>query len=231
MQTHTPTPSLPTFPSVSAATEFSRWARRLVWALPAWAALLGLSTLTHQPDPKTEFESYAEYVTTTPFLVSHIAASIGGAALGIVGAAALAFLLSRTAGARRAIAGMATFVMSQPIVAAVFGVAAFFQPAMGDAFLDGEQTVTRVLDDAVYGPALFTTAGVGMVLMSVGMVLLGQAANRSGITPVWAGRTFAIAGVIFPVAGQTLQIAQPVAALAIAVAASVLGARLMALDD
>lgn len=226
MQTHTRNPSIPPIEYETGASDVTRWASRLVWALPAWAFLLALSTITHQPDPKTEFTDYADYVTTTPFLVSHLAASIGGAALGAVGAAALAILLMQTPGARRAVAGMVAFLMSQPLVAAVFGVAAFFQPAVGDAFLAGEQTVTRTIDEAVYGSALYATVGVGMVLMLLGMVLLGQAANRSGVTPAWAGRTFAIAGVAFSILGFPLPIVQPVAALAVAVSAAALATRL-----
>ncbi len=45
-----------------------RWARACVWLLPIWGLLLAVSTLTHQPDYKTDFEGYAEYVTTGPFL-------------------------------------------------------------------------------------------------------------------------------------------------------------------
>ncbi len=59
----------------TAAAEETRrsldgWARRWVWALPAWGALLAISTVTHQPDYKTDFGGYADYVTTVPFLIS-----------------------------------------------------------------------------------------------------------------------------------------------------------------
>jgi hypothetical protein len=42
--------------------DLDRAARWGLWALPAWALLLLLGTLTHQPDPRTEFESFARYV-------------------------------------------------------------------------------------------------------------------------------------------------------------------------
>lgn len=70
-------------------------------ALAGVSLLLAVSTLTHQPDYKTDFEGYADYVTTTPFLVSHLLASIGGAALGVIGAIALVALLVGTPAARR----------------------------------------------------------------------------------------------------------------------------------
>ena len=32
-----------------------RWARRWVWALPTWGALMGVSTITHQPSARSDF--------------------------------------------------------------------------------------------------------------------------------------------------------------------------------
>jgi hypothetical protein len=111
--------------------------------------LLALSTLTHQPDDTTDFRAYAEYVTTGWFLVSHLAASVLGAALGLVGAVALLVLLTARAGAARgAFAGVALFVLGQVLVASVFGVAAF-QPAIGDALLRGELSAPTIHEDVV----------------------------------------------------------------------------------
>lgn len=65
------------------------WVRAGLWLLPVYGVLTFLATLTHQPDPQTEFESWSRYVTTGVFLVSHIFGSIFGAAVGILGLAAL----------------------------------------------------------------------------------------------------------------------------------------------
>jgi len=43
------------------------------------------STIRQQPRVQTDFEGYARFVTTGEFLVSHLVASIGGAALAILG--------------------------------------------------------------------------------------------------------------------------------------------------
>ena len=61
------------------------FARGALWALPVWAALLFLGTITHQPDTQTDFAGFAAYVTTPQFLWSHLIASIAGAAIGSVG--------------------------------------------------------------------------------------------------------------------------------------------------
>src|SRR3712207_4711400 len=92
-------------PAPGSAT-LDRWARRWIWALPVWGVLLGLSTLTHQPSYDTDFRGYADYVTTTWFLVSHLVGSILGAALGVLGAVALVVRLAGTPAARIALGGL-----------------------------------------------------------------------------------------------------------------------------
>lgn len=194
------------------------WARCWVWALPVWGALLAVSTLTHQPDYKTDFADYADYVTTVPFLVSHMVASIGGAVLAVVGGVALAIRLTTTPGARPALWGVVPFVAAQVLMTAGFAVAAFFQPAIGRAFEDGHEAVSRAINDDVYGPELFSMIGAGLVLFIVGAALLGHAATRSGVVPPWAGRTLALAAPAFAVAGFSVEVLQPVAGLFLAAA-------------
>ena len=197
-----------------------RWARIWIWLLPVWGSLLALSTVTHQPDYKTDFEGYADYITTTPFLVSHIIASIGGAALAVIGAVALAIALAATPAARTALRGLMAFGAAQVLMTAGFGVAAFFQPAIGRAFQGGQDAVSRSINEDVYGPEVFGVIGAGLLLFIVGAALLGRAANRSGLVPVWVGRLFPLAAGAFAITGFTIEILQPVAGLLIAVSAA-----------
>src|SRR6516225_3866829 len=84
-------------PSTTSPTSstLEHYARRGLWALPVWALLLFLGTLTHQPSYQTDFPAYARYVTTTEFLISHLVASILGAAIGILGFIALFIVLCK----------------------------------------------------------------------------------------------------------------------------------------
>ena len=201
----------------------STWARRCIWLLPVWGLLLVLSTLTEQPDFNTDFEGYARYITTTPFLLSHLLASIGGAALGCIGAVALGVHLATSRAARMALWGMATFAASQVLTSSVFGVAAFFQPAVGRAYLEGQQAVTRAINSEVYGAAeIFAVVGAGILLMMAGAVLLGWAAARAGVGPAWAGVAFAVAVPVFAIGGQILNILHTVAGLAVVISSAVL---------
>ena len=199
-----------------------RWARRWVWLLPVWGVLLALSTLTHQPDYDADFEGYADYITTTRFLLSHLLASIGGAVLAVIGAVALAVALASRPAGGTALGGLMAFVAGQVLMMSGFAVAAFFQPAIGRAFQDGNDAVARAVNKDVYGPEIFATIGLGLVLFVVGAALLGRAASRSGIAPLWAGRLFALAAAAFAVTGFTVDILQPVAGLLIAVSGGVI---------
>jgi Na+/H+ antiporter NhaD/arsenite permease-like protein len=73
------------------------WGRIALWALGMYGVLLAASTITHQPDYATDFPSYANYVTTQQFLLSHLIGSIAGAAFGLIGGAALLVLAAQFA--------------------------------------------------------------------------------------------------------------------------------------
>jgi mannose/fructose/N-acetylgalactosamine-specific phosphotransferase system component IIC len=84
----------------NAVKQPGRAARIGLWLLPAYGFLLGLSTLTHQP-PVADFDAYARYVTTDVFLVSHLGASILGAALAVLGVPSRRESLNSPSGAYR----------------------------------------------------------------------------------------------------------------------------------
>jgi hypothetical protein len=201
----------------TTGTPLEAWARRWVWALPVWGGLLAISTVTHQPSSATDFAGYADYVTTAPFLVSHIVASIGGAVLAILGAIALTVALSKSRVARSALRGMLAYVGGQVAMTCGFAVAAFFQPAVGRAFQDGHETIAKSVNDDVYGAGLTSMLVLGLLLFVGSSVVLGRAAQQSDEIPSWAGRLFAVAGPAFAISGFTIQVVQPVAGVLIAV--------------
>ena len=194
-------------------------ARRALWSLPVWSLLLFLSTLTHQPDPATEFEAYARYITTDRFLVSHIVASIVGAGVGMIGFMALFLSLSLVSGrvGRLPLVALVAAVFGNSLVTSVFGVAAFAQPAIGEAYLAGETAQAVAFDEDVYSTPLFATAGVGLVLFAAGITAFGIAVQRAHRYPPFAGIVFAIGGLLFAIVGFLfVDILQPVGALLMA---------------
>ena len=134
-----------------------RAARIGLWLLPAYGILLGLGTLTHQP-PVEDFDAYARYITTDVFLVSHLGASIFGAALAVLGVVAVTAYLVPGRAARLAVVGLVLTTIANIYLSAAFGSAAFVQPGIGRAHLAGVPGMPALNADTAYGPALGATA-------------------------------------------------------------------------
>jgi hypothetical protein len=205
------TPSDATPDGATRAEIADRFARAGLWLLPVYGVLLALSTLTQQPDYRTDFRGYAEYVTTDRFLVSHLGASIAGAALGLLGVVALLAFLSRGPAATAAIVGTALTVIGNVGNIALFGVAAFAQPAIGRAYLNGAEGVPGLNDD-VYGTPLFATGGVAILCFVAGAILVGVAIARVGGPLRWPGIGYAASLALFPILFFTFAAAAPIAA-------------------
>jgi hypothetical protein len=185
------------------------FARAALWALPIWAAMLFLGTLTHQPDPQKDFAGFATYVTTTSFLLSHLINSITGAAIGSIGIVGLVFFLQDSKAAGRAFAGMAAMVISNTLVSSIFGVAAFGQTAMGRMFIAGQQNALDFYNQ-VYNATLFGTALIALLLFMAGGILMGNAITASGYFPRWTGWVVAISMVGFVLSTFLLDIGQSI---------------------
>ena len=179
------------------------FARGSLWMLPVWAALLFFATLTEQPDPKTAFADFADYVTTNQFLLSHLVGSIAGAAIGSIGIIGLMLYLQDSKVAGRAITGMVATVVGNILMSSTYGVAAFAQPAMGRLFQAGQQNALDFYNQVYAGP-LFGSALLGLLLFIVGGVFTGIAIAGSGRLPRWAGWVYAVTtagfalGLFFP---------------------------------
>jgi hypothetical protein len=186
-----------------------RWTRRALWCLPVYGLLTLWATLTHQPDYRADFPAYAEYITTPQFLVSHILGSIAGIGFGLLGAVALTAALARSRSAGLALAGLVMSVFGICFVASLFGVAAFAQPAIGQAFLDGHEAAAVDINAGIYDEAPLLTIGLtGVSLYSIGSILLGVAIWRTGRLPRWAGVFYAPGVTLIAFVGPAIGVAQ-----------------------
>jgi hypothetical protein len=188
------------------------FARGALWALPVWAVMLFLGTLTHQPDPQTDFAGFAAYVTTTSFLLSHLINSITGAAIGSVGVVGLMLYLQDSKVAGRAITGMVATVVSNTLVSSIFGVAAFGQTAMGRMFLAGQEYAADFYNE-VYNGTLFGTALFALLLFMISGVFIGNAIAASGFFPRWTGWVYAISIIGFVLSNFLLDIGQSISSV------------------
>ncbi|MFC7533008.1 hypothetical protein [Actinoplanes sp. GCM10030250] len=203
----------------------ARAARIGLWALPAYGVLLGLSTVTHQP-PVSDFDAYARYTTTGVFLISHLAASIFGAALAILGAIAATVFLVRGRAARTAVAGLVLTTVTNVFLAATFGSAAFVQPGIGRAHLNGAGGMPAINADTAYGPAFFATALTASFFLIVSAIVLGTAIARTSRRLRAHGIAYATFVAVFTLSGFVLPSVQALAGFALAAVATALALRL-----
>jgi hypothetical protein len=200
-----------------------------VWLLPLYALLLALSTLTHEPDHTKDFEAWSRYVTTDVFVVSHLVASILGAGLGVVGAVCAMVLMLRGPAAGSALVATATTILGNVLFTSVFAAAAFAQPAIGRAFLDGVAG-SEGLYDEVYGAPLLTAFAIGALTFLAGALLLGRALAHTAPSLRWAGWTYGASLVVFLISGFTVSFLQPVAGAVACAAGVVVALRLPRAD-
>lgn len=172
-----------------------------LWLLPVYGLLLALSTVTQQPDVETDFAGYARYITTGEFLLSHLVASIGGAALAVLGVTAVAVFLATGRARRLALIGAVVTVVANVYMAAAFGSASFVQPGIGRAYLRGTPNIQELNADTAYGPALVATIAAALVVFVVGAILVGTAIARTAPGLRWPGIGYAVSLTVFSFSG------------------------------
>ncbi|HEX9357253.1 MAG TPA: hypothetical protein VF933_25960 [Streptosporangiaceae bacterium] len=132
------------------------------------------------------------------FLASHLVASILGAGIGALGMIALGAVLASRGHPRAGLWAMVTGVLANVLSAAVYGIAAFAQPAIGRDYLAGHTAQARLLTStAVNGGWLNATAITSGILLAASVIVAGVAVARTGSLPRAAGIGFAISIVLF----------------------------------
>jgi hypothetical protein len=202
-----------------------RWIRVGVWCLPLYGLLTFVATLTHQPDPSADFRRYSEYLITDSFLAGHLLGSIFATAVGLLGLIALFIFLLRGKSANLAVTALIFSVIGNVFVVALFGVAAFASPAIGRAYLAGQDAVVAVNTD-IYGTPLIVTGLLGTLSYSVGAILFGIAIWRSGLLPRWTGIAVALAGPLISFFGLFIGVTQTIGSLLLTIATVAIAMRI-----
>jgi hypothetical protein len=197
-----------------ASPNVGTWVRVGLFALPLYGLLTLWTTFIHQPDPNTDFEAYARYVSTTNYLVDHLFGSILGVTLAIFGAVALGVYLSSR---RSALIAMVTSVAGNALTLTLFGMSTFATPAVGRAYLEGQRNIIEVNQD-ILGTPVIVTALVGGLLYSTGTILFGIAVWRSATLPKWAGVLYAPTGLLISIMGLAIGEAQTLGSILIIIA-------------
>lgn len=189
------------------AQSSTNWVRIGLLALPVYGLLTLWGTFTHQPDPNADSEAYARYISSTTYLVNHLVASVFGTILAIFGAVALTAYLANGRAGRLAPFAMVSSVAGSALILTIFGFSTFASPAIGHAYLAGQEQAVEI-NQAILGVPLIVTALLGGLLYSTGTILFGVAIWRSGTLPRWAGILYAPAGFLISIAGLQIGEAQ-----------------------
>jgi hypothetical protein len=112
------------------------------------------------------------------------------AGLAILGAIAVTAFLVRAA--RTAVVGLPLTAITNVFMSAASGSAAFVQPGLGRAHLNGVDGMAAINADTAYGPAFFTTALTSTFSLIVSAVVLGTAVARSSRRLRWDGAAYAV---------------------------------------
>jgi hypothetical protein len=160
------------------------------------------------------------------FLISHLGASIFGAAAAILGAIAVTAYLVRGRAARTAVVGLVLTTITNIFMAAAFGSAAFVQPGIGRAHLAGAPGMPALNADTAYGPALFATALTSVFFLIVSAAVLGTAIARTDRRLRVDGIAYPVLVAAFTLSGFFLQPVQAFVGFALAAATAALAVRL-----
>jgi hypothetical protein len=164
------------------------------------------SSIEGQPDPNTQLEAWARFVTTDQYVLGHVLGSILGLVFAIFGVFALGAYLATSRAGRLALVAVVMTVLGAALFLPLQGVATFSAPEEGQAVLAGLEEFVALPD--IFANTVMGLTGFAVIVLSfVGNILLGVAVWRSGVLPRWAGALWAAAHVLMYLSlvyGQTI---------------------------
>ena len=184
----------------------NRWIGIGLLGLPLYGALTFWWSLDPQPDPSTQLEAWARYVTTNYYVIGHLFGSILGLVFLIFGVFALGVYLATSRAPRLGLWAMFLTVLGSALFLPLVGLSTFAVPEEGQAVLAGLEEYEEL--PTIFANTVQGLTGLVVILLGfVGHILLGVAVWRSGTLPRWAGALWAGANVLMYLSlvyGQTI---------------------------
>ena len=184
----------------------NRWIGIGLLGLPLYGALTFWSSLDPQPDPSTQLEAWARYVTTNYYVIGHLFGSILGLVFLIFGVFALGVYLATSRAPRLGLWAMFLTVLGSALFLPLVGLSTFAVPEEGQAVLAGLEEYEEL--PTIFANTVQGLTGLVVILLGfVGHILVGVAVWRSGTLPRWAGALWAGANVLMYLSllyGQTI---------------------------
>lgn len=187
-----------------SAPNTTKWIGTGLLGLPLYGVLTFWSGLDPQPDPNTQYEAWARYVSTDYYVLKHLFGSILGIVFALFGTVALGAYLARSRAGHLGLVAMVITVLGYALFLTIGGVSAFAAPGEGQAYLAGDEEFAEIAASGFAVVAQTWTLLLASVLLLVGNVLLGVAVWRSGTLPRWAGAIWATATVLMLLLGQVI---------------------------
>jgi hypothetical protein len=189
-----------------SAANTTRWIGIGLLGLPLYGVLTFFSSLDPQPDPNTDYEAWAYYVSTNYYVLKHLFGSILGLVFALFGTIALGAYLARSHAGRLGLAAMVITVFGYALFLTIGGVSTFASPGEGQAYVAGDEEFAQIAATGFAVTAQTLTLLLSTVLLLVGNVLLGVAIWRSRTLPRWAGVLWAAGAALMLVLGQVIAI-------------------------
>src|SRR3712207_6392718 len=184
----------------------TRWIGIGLLGLPLYGALTLWSSLEGQPDPQTQLEAWARFVTTNEYVIGHLFGSILGLIFLIFGVYALGVYLATSRAGRLGLWAMFLTVLGSALFLPLQGISTFAAPEEGQAVLAGLEEFEEL--PPIFANTVAGLTGLVVILLGfVGHVLVGVAVWRSETLPRWAGALWAGANVLMYLSlvyGQTI---------------------------
>ncbi len=158
-----------------SAANTTKWIGIGLLGLPLYGVLTFWSSLDPQPDPNTDYEAWAHYVSNNYFVLKHLIGSILGIVFALFGTIALGAYLARSRAGRLGLVAMVITVLGYALFLTVGGVSAFASPGEGQAYLAGDEEFAEIAATGFAVTAQTWTLLLAAVLLLVGNVLLGVA--------------------------------------------------------
>jgi hypothetical protein len=178
-----------------SAPNIPRWIGIGMLGLPLYGALTLWSSLEGQPDPDTQLEAWARFVTTNYYVIGHLFGSILGLVFLIFGVFALGAYLANSRAGRLGLWAMFLTVLGSALFLPLVGLSTFAVPEEGQAVLAGLEEFEALPD--IFANTVQGLTGLVVILLGfVGHILIGVAVWRSGTLPRWAGALWAGANVL-----------------------------------
>jgi hypothetical protein len=168
--------------------------------LPSYGLLLAYATLRPEPDAATDPDGWAAFVSSTTYLVQHLAANVIGPVLVILGTVALGAVLIDGRSPRLGLSGVVSAIAGSVLLVVPGAISTFATPAIGAAYRAGKRGVMEL----TFSPAFTLVMALGLLLAVVGNALLSAAIWRSHTLPRWTGATWAAGTLVFYVLGAVL---------------------------